>query len=253
MYTKWLINPLSLPTVHPLSSHGHTLQFHTHCVDGILENSNCCPLDGYVIYNPLTWKQDERKTPPKLALSLSYGCAKRAENNLEDLFVPGVAIRAKNQKPAPSHGSLSLEMLTDSSENISQRSLRNQLVGLCLTTTDVKTKTQHNVFQKKQREGFSESSLINHPNKPDTVDGQNACSSGKTAAKCTSASPAVFVPVKQIREQQQVNLFIGLSPQPVKRATTSFPPRRTRLQPKDTNNKLTSALKMTGDLMNAQQ
>lgn len=234
-----------------------------HCVDGILRKSNFCPLDGYVIYNPLTWTQSERKTSSKLALCLSRGCTKRAENNLEDLFVPGVALRATNPKTAPSHGSLSLKVLTGSSEtlNIPQRPITNQLFGLCITTTDDTTKKEHNVLQKKENLVFPESSSINHPNKSDTSDRQNACCSKKTPAKCTSASPSMFVPVKKIREQQQANLFVGLSrPEPHNRPTTSFPPRRIRLQPRprstvtthDTNNKLTLELRMTGVLINTQ-
>ncbi|XP_029307038.1 LOW QUALITY PROTEIN: E3 ubiquitin-protein ligase ZSWIM2 [Cottoperca gobio] len=45
-----------------LGQHVRTLpcqhKFHADCVDGLLRKSNCCPLDGYVIYNPLTRKNE---------------------------------------------------------------------------------------------------------------------------------------------------------------------------------------------------
>ncbi|KAA8579461.1 hypothetical protein FQN60_006554, partial [Etheostoma spectabile] len=90
-------------------------KFHTDCVDGILRKSNSCPLDEYVIYNPLTWTTIERKASPKLASCLSSDCAKRPENDFKDLFIPGVALRDRNTKVTPSRGSLSLEVLTGSS------------------------------------------------------------------------------------------------------------------------------------------
>ncbi|KAM9334154.1 E3 ubiquitin-protein ligase ZSWIM2 [Symphorus nematophorus] len=85
-----------------LGQHVRTLpchhKFHTDCVDGILRKSNSCPLDGFVIYNPLTWRTSERKTSPKSASCLLTDFAKPAENNLKDLFVPGVALRDRNAK-----------------------------------------------------------------------------------------------------------------------------------------------------------
>ncbi|XP_030015071.1 E3 ubiquitin-protein ligase ZSWIM2 [Sphaeramia orbicularis] len=96
-----------------LGQHVRTLpcrhKFHRDCVDGILRQSNSCPLDGYVIYNPLIWKACERKTTPKPASRLSSACAKQPENSLKDLFIPGVALWDKT--PAtPSHGALNLEL-----------------------------------------------------------------------------------------------------------------------------------------------
>ncbi|KAM6894085.1 E3 ubiquitin-protein ligase ZSWIM2 [Xenentodon cancila] len=51
-------------------------KFHVDCVDQILLESNSCPLDGCVIYSPLTWKT--RKTS-KSASTVSSGCAKQRE------------------------------------------------------------------------------------------------------------------------------------------------------------------------------
>ncbi|XP_045916072.1 E3 ubiquitin-protein ligase ZSWIM2 isoform X3 [Micropterus dolomieu] len=77
-------------------------KFHTDCVDGILRKSSSCPLDGYV----LTWRTTERRTSPKLASCLFSDRAKRPENNLKDLFVPGVGVWYRNTKVTPSNGSL---------------------------------------------------------------------------------------------------------------------------------------------------
>ncbi|XP_042260846.1 E3 ubiquitin-protein ligase ZSWIM2 isoform X3 [Thunnus maccoyii] len=112
-------------------------KFHTDCVDGILRKSNSCPLDGYVIFNPLTWRTSERKTSPTLASCFSSDCSKQPESNLKDLFVPGVALRAKNTKVTPSHGALNLEVLTGSSVplNIPQNQMVDRFEDLCITTT----------------------------------------------------------------------------------------------------------------------
>ncbi|XP_050921969.1 E3 ubiquitin-protein ligase ZSWIM2 isoform X2 [Lates calcarifer] len=210
-------------------------KFHMDCVDGILRKSNSCPLDGYVIYNPLTWRTSERKTSHKLASCLSNDFAK-PEHNLKDLFIPGVALRDRNTKTAPSHGSLNLEVLTGSCEplNIPQKLISNQFIGLCITTTDGVTK-EGKVLQKKL-------------SKSDSGDRQNTCSPKKTSA--------------EIREQPQVNLFVGsCRPESGHAAAMALPGRRTRPKPtrtslvttQDTNKKLVSELRMTGVMINTQQ
>ncbi|KAM3857096.1 E3 ubiquitin-protein ligase ZSWIM2 [Diretmus argenteus] len=82
-------------------------KFHTDCVDGILQKSNSCPLDGYVIYNPLTWHARERKTTLELPSCLSNDRAKLLEDNMKDLFIPGVSLLDKTAKASPSHSALS--------------------------------------------------------------------------------------------------------------------------------------------------
>ncbi|XP_068575758.1 E3 ubiquitin-protein ligase ZSWIM2 [Cebidichthys violaceus] len=120
-----------------LGQHVRTLpcrhKFHASCVDGILRKSNCCPLDGYVIYNPSIWRSSERKICPKLF------CATRPENNLKDLFIPGVALRDRNTKVTPSHGSLHVEVLTGSSVtlNTPQQLITDRFQGLCIATDTV--------------------------------------------------------------------------------------------------------------------
>ncbi|XP_067438830.1 E3 ubiquitin-protein ligase ZSWIM2 isoform X2 [Thunnus thynnus] len=125
-------------------------KFHTDCVDGILRKSNSCPLDGYVIYNPLTWSTSERKTSPMLASCFSSDCSKQPESNLKDLFVPGVALRAKNTKVTPSHGALNLEVLTGSSVplNIPQNQMVDRFEDLCITTTGTVTQEEKKASQK---------------------------------------------------------------------------------------------------------
>ncbi|XP_029369533.1 E3 ubiquitin-protein ligase ZSWIM2 [Echeneis naucrates] len=91
-------------------------KLHMDCVDRILRKLNCCPLDGYVIYNPLTWRTSERNTSHRLASCLSSDFAK-AEQSLKDLYVPGVALRDRNAETAPSHGSLNLEVRADQNQD----------------------------------------------------------------------------------------------------------------------------------------
>lgn len=221
----------------------HTLQFHTDCVDGILRKSNSCPLDGYVIYNPLTWRTSERKTSPKLASCLFSDCAKRPENDLKDLFIPGVALRGRNTKIPPSHSSLNLEVLSGSSVtlNTPQKLITDRFQGLCIES------------QRKQTLLIPESSSsFDHLSKSD---------SKKNSTKPSPASPTRCAAVAKIREQPQLNLFVGsLTPESGHTAAVASPARRTRLRPKrtgvvtikDTNNRLISELRMTGVLINTQ-
>uniref|UniRef100_A0A3Q1FEZ5 Zinc finger, SWIM-type containing 2 n=1 Tax=Acanthochromis polyacanthus TaxID=80966 RepID=A0A3Q1FEZ5_9TELE len=65
-----------------LGQHVQTLpcrhQFHSDCVDQILQKSNSCPVDGYVIYNPLTWRSSQRKA------SCLSSDSKKPESTLKD-------------------------------------------------------------------------------------------------------------------------------------------------------------------------
>ncbi|KAG8004464.1 E3 ubiquitin-protein ligase Zswim2, partial [Nibea albiflora] len=81
-------------------------QFHADCVDGILQKSNSCPLDGYVIYDPLTRRTRERKSASQVASRLLSDFTKPTESHLKDLFIPGVALRDRNTKVTPPRGSL---------------------------------------------------------------------------------------------------------------------------------------------------
>ncbi|KAM4538101.1 E3 ubiquitin-protein ligase ZSWIM2 isoform 1-T1 [Fundulus diaphanus] len=76
-------------------------KFHTDCVDQILLSSNSCPLDGYVLFSQQT---TDRNTSPKVI------CTKQRENDLQDLFVPGVALHAQRTKPSPTCGALNSEI-----------------------------------------------------------------------------------------------------------------------------------------------
>ncbi|KAM9328348.1 E3 ubiquitin-protein ligase ZSWIM2 [Pholidichthys leucotaenia] len=64
-------------------------KFHKDCVDQFLRKSNSCPLDGFVIYNPLKWKTSDRKASPKLS---PYLCGDSFKPS--DVFVSGVALEA---------------------------------------------------------------------------------------------------------------------------------------------------------------
>ncbi|TKS66657.1 E3 ubiquitin-protein ligase [Collichthys lucidus] len=83
--------------------------FHADCVDRTLQKSNSCPLDGYVIYNPVTRRSSERKTAPQSASRLPSDFARPTEDHLKDLFIPGVALQDRNTKVTPPRGSLNLE------------------------------------------------------------------------------------------------------------------------------------------------
>ncbi|KAJ8253119.1 hypothetical protein GJAV_G00209330 [Gymnothorax javanicus] len=61
-------------------------KFHAECADACLLQSNCCPLDGHVVYNPLTWQKSGKQFGPKSAQSPS---AHTQQNVMDLLFIPG--------------------------------------------------------------------------------------------------------------------------------------------------------------------
>ncbi|XP_049426278.1 E3 ubiquitin-protein ligase ZSWIM2 [Epinephelus fuscoguttatus] len=244
-----------------LGQHVRTLpclhKFHTDCVDRILRKSNSCPLDGYVIYDSLTWSSTERKTSPQSASCLSSDCAKQPEKTLKDLFIPGVALQDRNTKVTSSHTFLNLEVLTDSSVtfNTPQKLITDSFQGLCIATDSMVKEGRREL----QRTLIPESSsACDQLSKSDS----SAHSSKKTTVKHSPASPNRCAMAVKIREQPQLDLFVGLRrPESNHKATVAFPARRTRVQLKrtgtvtmtDTNNTLISELKMTGVLINTQQ
>ncbi|XP_020797489.2 E3 ubiquitin-protein ligase ZSWIM2 [Boleophthalmus pectinirostris] len=82
-------------------------KFHAGCVDGILQTTHACPLDGFVIYNPETRRGSGKKSNSKLASPNTRPHASQtAGTNLKDLFVPGVALQEKkHQTEVPTNSS----------------------------------------------------------------------------------------------------------------------------------------------------
>ncbi|XP_054480006.1 E3 ubiquitin-protein ligase ZSWIM2 [Anoplopoma fimbria] len=227
-------------------------KFHADCVDGILRKSNSCPLDGYVIYNPSTWRTSETKTSPNTFSSRSSDCSTRPENNLKDLFIPGVALRDRNSKVTPSHGSLNLEVLTGSSVTLHNppKLIKDRFQGIAADTVTEEGKGDLQIKQILLNP--ESSSSFDHL----SISGLCVCPSKNPA------SPNKCAAVTKIREQPELNLFVGLCrPESDRSATVAFPARRARLKPKRTdtaaitepNNGLISELRMTGVLINTQQ
>nr|XP_046237879.1 E3 ubiquitin-protein ligase ZSWIM2 [Scatophagus argus] len=226
-------------------------KFHTDCVDVVLQKSNSCPLDGYVIYNPLM-----RRTTEKKSSRLPSDFAKPAENNLKDLFIPGVGLRDWNTRVTSSHGSLNLEVLTGSSAavNTLQKLMADRFKGLCTDTADTVRKEGRSESLRRQNCPTPQSSSsVSRLSKSDH-------SSNKAETKRSPASPSRCGAVMEIRQQPQLNLFVGLwRPESDHAATAAPPARRTKLLPKRTGtaaikdrNRLFSELSMTGVLINTQ-
>ncbi|KAI1899483.1 hypothetical protein AGOR_G00062260 [Albula goreensis] len=68
-------------------------KFHSDCVDSWLLQSNSCPLDGHVIYNPLTWQRSGKDITPKHGQSSSKPNLK--DHLQQDLFIPGLALQCR--------------------------------------------------------------------------------------------------------------------------------------------------------------
>uniref|UniRef100_A0A8C7PGF0 Zinc finger, SWIM-type containing 2 n=1 Tax=Oncorhynchus mykiss TaxID=8022 RepID=A0A8C7PGF0_ONCMY len=110
-------------------------RFHTDCVDPLLRRSNSCPLDGYVIYNPLTWSSGGGKGTPKLASSLDH--PKLSEQHRLELFVPGVALLDRAARVVPSLSMFSSEGSADTLVPLPQDTMVVGLQGLSINTVNI--------------------------------------------------------------------------------------------------------------------
>ncbi|XP_053127954.1 E3 ubiquitin-protein ligase ZSWIM2 [Hemicordylus capensis] len=72
-------------------------KFHRKCIDHWLHKENACPIDGHVVYNPLTWEDAPKKGKVNLLESLAKNMlTKQIE---QELFIPGTGLIVKQMKP----------------------------------------------------------------------------------------------------------------------------------------------------------
>nr|XP_020666288.1 E3 ubiquitin-protein ligase ZSWIM2 isoform X2 [Pogona vitticeps] len=72
-------------------------KFHRNCIDHWLHKENACPIDGQMVYNPLTWEMVPRKDKANLlAPKAKNSPTKQTE---QQLFIPGTGLLAKQMKP----------------------------------------------------------------------------------------------------------------------------------------------------------
>ncbi|KAM6461481.1 E3 ubiquitin-protein ligase ZSWIM2 isoform 1-T1 [Liasis olivaceus] len=72
-------------------------KFHRKCIDRWLQKENACPIDGQVVYNPLTWETAPSKDKVnQLGSQAKSLLAKQPEL---ELFIPGTGLSAKQMKP----------------------------------------------------------------------------------------------------------------------------------------------------------
>ncbi|KAJ8349572.1 hypothetical protein SKAU_G00247020 [Synaphobranchus kaupii] len=73
-------------------------KFHADCADAWLLQSNSCPLDGHVVYNPLTWQRAGKQFASKCGQSPSACDQKKL---MDQLFIPGLGLHL-----GPSHSTV---------------------------------------------------------------------------------------------------------------------------------------------------
>ncbi|XP_070588004.1 E3 ubiquitin-protein ligase ZSWIM2 isoform X1 [Erythrolamprus reginae] len=72
-------------------------KFHRDCIDRWLQKENSCPIDGHVVYNPLTWETAASKDKVnQLGSQAKHLLAKQPGL---DLFIPGTGLSTKQIKP----------------------------------------------------------------------------------------------------------------------------------------------------------
>ncbi|XP_063068558.1 E3 ubiquitin-protein ligase ZSWIM2 [Engraulis encrasicolus] len=90
-------------------------KFHRECIDPWLQQSNCCPLDGYAIYNPLTWACSTGvRVLPAVAVPTSMRARHSLHDPCNDLFVPGVRLKDRTTDAAAAPAPI---LRVDSSES----------------------------------------------------------------------------------------------------------------------------------------
>uniref|UniRef100_A0A8C7PJC1 Zinc finger, SWIM-type containing 2 n=1 Tax=Oncorhynchus mykiss TaxID=8022 RepID=A0A8C7PJC1_ONCMY len=128
-----------------------------YCVDPLLRRSNSCPLDGYVIYNPLTWSSGGGKGTPKLASSLDH--PKLSEQHRLELFVPGVALLDRAARVVPSLSMFSSEGSADTLVPLPQDTMVVGLQGLCIINT-VNIESMEGGKSRTEKDGSPVKSVI---------------------------------------------------------------------------------------------
>uniref|UniRef100_A0AAV2L5R6 Uncharacterized protein n=1 Tax=Knipowitschia caucasica TaxID=637954 RepID=A0AAV2L5R6_KNICA len=101
-------------------------KFHARCVDAILRTTNSCPLDGFVICNP-----EPERACGRTSLSTRYPTFQRSGTNVQDLFVPGVALlEEKHQLEVPTNNShlTSLDSNTSNPSNANSQKCVKKVV-----------------------------------------------------------------------------------------------------------------------------
>ncbi|XP_061464244.1 E3 ubiquitin-protein ligase ZSWIM2 [Rhineura floridana] len=72
-------------------------KFHRKCIDHWLHKENACPIDGHIVYNPLTW--DSVPSNGTVNPITSQAKNKITKQNEQELFIPGTGLLAKQMKP----------------------------------------------------------------------------------------------------------------------------------------------------------
>ncbi|XP_054826796.1 E3 ubiquitin-protein ligase ZSWIM2 [Eublepharis macularius] len=91
-------------------------KFHRKCIDHWLHKENACPIDGHVVYNPLTWEDVPRKGKVN---PLACQARNKLANQMEkELFIPGTGLFIKQIKPG--YGSAKSQIHCNTKKNPSE-------------------------------------------------------------------------------------------------------------------------------------
>ncbi|XP_028603786.2 E3 ubiquitin-protein ligase ZSWIM2 isoform X4 [Podarcis muralis] len=72
-------------------------EFHRKCIDHWLHKENACPIDGHIVYNPLTWENVRSKG--EVTPIMSQAKNKFTKQDEQELFIPGTGLLVKQMKP----------------------------------------------------------------------------------------------------------------------------------------------------------
>ncbi|XP_072539757.1 E3 ubiquitin-protein ligase ZSWIM2 isoform X1 [Salminus brasiliensis] len=213
-----------------LGQHVKTLpcrhKFHSGCIEMWLRQSVCCPLDWYVIYNPLTWNSAGVKAPESTANGsrTSLTIQQRSE-----LFIPGLGLLDRTARASALKSTRrSAVSATGPLDPSSFESLTLDTRSLCIHNTDSRTNSSEG-HRKESRSRCRSSGRISVSDSRRTV-GMKAYLSNRSLP----LRPACVIRRMNGSEKTQQNLFPELNQhvseaQP-KNAGLHGPVRRLRLR-----------------------
>uniref|UniRef100_A0A6Q2Y748 Zinc finger, SWIM-type containing 2 n=1 Tax=Esox lucius TaxID=8010 RepID=A0A6Q2Y748_ESOLU len=215
-------------------------RFHTGCIDPLLRQSNSCPLDGYVIYNPLTWSCAGGKATTRPA-SPTHAQAKLTEQHRLELFVPGVALLDRAARVLPSLVADNTEAPASAPAPLPRDTMVIDLQGLRIH----KRNAEHiKRVAKKDRPLLQ--SVIHHKTLSSEHPRPDTCSMRLGSIKGTERE--LFVGVN--RSDGDTTTATGAQPRAV---VSLWKPRPRNAQPGTGDRQKTSGLRMTGVVIKHQR
>ncbi|XP_055068148.2 E3 ubiquitin-protein ligase ZSWIM2 isoform X1 [Misgurnus anguillicaudatus] len=183
-------------------------KFHTGCIDPLIQRSNCCPLDWYVIYNPLTWNVKAGRTESSLAPpGVVQNKCKDQQQIPTDFFLPGIGIQVqKGSAPSLLRSVRPRPCVTGCDGPSAVKSLTQGFQDLCINSSHVEPYSRKPVKKLEPRtlnRGLSFGQAISAP-----AQRRASYSSGPSTCRCLNICSAL-TSTQIDRDQQRITVDVN--------------------------------------------